>query len=373
MGEFSRALDGNKAPGRAFSPVPKLQQNAGQVVTSTEEAPAAVTPPERKAKKADVQLADAKLRQNREKDEAANGPTRDLASLDKQRGLVARSTPVPALLPSEPAPPPPASAAAEETTKAVVAQAPAVSESVTATTGYAAQVAAASPAPKKAAGNSLAEKTRAADFVSSAQGSDLAFAAPSGMFGYAFDDSKERRQVDGVTPLVQHFAAPAEWPKHGVHLEADAAPSPLDPSRDVLRISIDTAASPGGPGATPAPVAADARIEIEINPKAVVSHRAVTGDPSPRQRLLVEGMSMTAVYEFQLVPSISSHAHLATVRLHYRSMPDGREQVLEKNIRVSDIASSWADSPQRTKSASLAAAFGETRARRRDTSAIAEK
>src|SRR5260221_180355 len=130
---------------------------------------------------------------------------------------------------------------------------------------------------------------------------------------------------------------------------------------------------PRGPGATPAPVAADARIEIEINPKAVVSHRAVTGDPSPRQRLLVEGMSMTAVYEFQLVPSISSHAHLATVRLHYRSMPDGREQVLEKNIRVSDIASSWADSPQRTKSASLAAAFGETRARGRDTSAIAEK
>jgi hypothetical protein len=373
MGEFSRALDGNKAPGRAFSPVPKLQQNAGQVVTSTEEAPAAVAPPERKTKKADVQLADAKLRQDREKDEAANGPARDLASLDKQHGEVARITPAPAPLPSEPAPPPPASAAAEETAKAVVAQAPAVSEKLTVTSGYAVSAAGARAAPKTAAGSSVAAKTRAVDFLASAQGSDLAPGAPSGMFGYSLDYSKERRQLEGVIPLVQHFAAPTEWPKHGVRLEADAAPSPLDPSKDVLRISIDTAANPSRSAATPASVAADARIEIAINPEAVVSHRAVTGEPSPRERLLVEGMSMTAVYEFQLAPSISPRAHLATVRLHYRSMPDGREQVLEQNIRVGDIAGSWSAAPQRTKSASLAAAFGETRARGRDTSAIAEK
>lgn len=373
MDQFKRSLDTNKAPGRAFSPLPKLQQNAGQVVTSTEEAPAVVTPPERKTKKADVQVADAKLRQDREKDEAANGPARDLAFFDKQRGEVARVTPAPAPLPSEPAPPPPASAAVEETTKAVVAQAPAVSEKLTVTTGYTAPVAEAAAAPKKAAGNAVAAKTRAVDSVASAQPSYLALGAPSGMFGYPLDGSKERRQLDGVTPLVQHFAAPAEWPKHGVHLEADAAPSPLDPSKDVLRISIDTAANPGRPGATPAAVAADARIEIEINPEAVVSHRAVTGEPSPRERLLVEGMSMTAIYEFQLVPSISPHTHLATVRLHYRSMPDGREQTLEQKIRVSDIAQSWSAAPQRSKSASLAAAFGETRARGRDTSAIAEK
>src|ERR1700682_4771195 len=83
MGEFAHALEKNEAPNRTMSPVPKLQQSASNVVTSTEEAPAKVAPPQLKTKKVDVLIAeaDAKRAENqyayanpttdREKDEAA--------------------------------------------------------------------------------------------------------------------------------------------------------------------------------------------------------------------------------------------------------------------------------------------------------------
>ncbi len=373
MRDFSHSLESNKAPSAAASPVPKLPQSASKVVTSTEEPPVTVAPPEprgrraeaeiaeTKAKKSERQLVDAETRRDREKDEAAKSPAKELADLDKKRDDFGRAVPAAPVSVPTPAPPPPPSAAAEESATVVVAQAPAVSVgrnaggvNVTSTT--------ATAAPQKAASELAARKSAPAGSVQSARASDLVVARAQ----------MKKIPNDPVTPLVQHFAGPIERPRHGVRLEADAAPSPLDSTKGVLRISIDTAGNPGA-GASAAPAAAGARLEIAINTRAVESHRAVTGEPSTGDGTLDEGLSTTAVYEFQLVPNVSGQTVLATVRLHYRSMPDGREQTLERTVRVSDIATSWAAASQRTKNASLAAAFAETQVRGGDTSAIAEK
>lgn len=374
LGEFSRALEKNAPPSQAVSPVPKLQ-GAPQVVTSTEEAPSTVAPPALKAGKPAVQVAEAKTKgeapeadtnalRYREKDEAANGPGQAAGALDKkQRDDVGRAAPASAAAAPRPMAPPPVPAVADQTK---VAGALATASTESRVDGLRATQPADAAPPQTA--NELARKSAATASYSGGTVQRGGFA--SGTRAHAFGYDLERTQLDRVTPLVQHFAAPVERPEHGVRLEADAAPAPLDPSKGVLRISIDTAS--GRPGSAPSQVAANARLEIVINGNAVESQRAVTGSPSSFEPSLMDGVSMTAVYEFQLLPSVSGGTHLATVRLRYLS-PDGSEHSLERNLRVSDIASSWNAAPERTKRSSLAAAFGEIRARGGDTAAIAGK
>jgi hypothetical protein len=208
----------------------------------------------------------------------------------------------------------------------------------------------------------------ASSFVGSAQAADLAIGAPSTLFGYALAG----KSLDAA-PLVQRFTAPATRPRHGLQMEASAAPAPLDAAKTVLRVSIDTALLSGELGASPAPVAADVQWDVTFDAAAVVSHRAVTGEPSRSEHALVEGVSVTALYELELKPSLPRRTRVATVRLHYRSLPDGHERTLEREIDVRDIATSWDAAPPRTKRAALAAAFAEAHARGGDTAAIVEK
>src|SRR5258708_21709658 len=138
MRDFSHSLENNKSPSAAASPVPKLPQSASKVVTSTEEPPVTVAPPEpkgrraeaeiaeTKAKKGERQLVDADTRRDREKAQAANRPANELANLDKKRDDFGRAFPAASPVPV-PAPPPYPPATTEESAKAVVAQAPAAS------------------------------------------------------------------------------------------------------------------------------------------------------------------------------------------------------------------------------------------------------
>jgi hypothetical protein len=214
-----------------------------------------------------------------------------------------------------------------------------------------------------------ASKAAPLDFIAPVQAADLAIGPPSTVFGYAMAG----KSLEGVTPLVQHFSAPDMRPRHGVRVEADAAPSPLDASKDVVRFSIDTAPNSGARGSSPAPVAAGAKLEIDFNGDAVASQRAVTGEPSSNERVLVEGVSLTALYEVELKPSLPRRTRVATVRLTYRSLPDGHDRTIEREVRAGDVARSWEAASARTKKASLAAAFGETRARGGDMAPIIEK
>ncbi len=338
---------------------------------------------------------------------ANDNEVKSLGYLDKtQRAasapapVVAANTPPAALDRSsvQPAPPPPASASAAAAPKPATVPAPIPQT----TSGYdytntAPRTAAPAeakmrPAPQPATGTAapavaestvvtaeaplLAEKITiqkgakaGSSFVASAQAADLlAIGAPSTVFGYALTG----KSLEPAS-LVQRLTAPPTRPRHGVRVEADAAPAPLDATKKVLRVSIDTAALTGEPGSSPAPLAADAQWEIVFNGDAVMSHRVVTGEPSTREHVLVEGVSVTALYELELKPSLPRSTMVATVRMHYRSLADGHEQPIEREIRVRDMAPSWAAAPARTKRASLAAAFGEAHARGEDTAAIAEK
>jgi hypothetical protein len=375
LSDFSRSLESNHPPSAAASPVPKLPQNATKVVTSTEEPPATVAPPEPRRQVAENEIAEAKTKggerrpsdadavKDQKKGDAANGPAQALAELDKQRDDFGRAAPATAPAPSvaiPKPPPPPVSAPVEETAKAATEQPSTASGgwnvdgvNLTSTTA---------PAPQRSTSDSLARKPAPAGSVQSAQAGALA--------GRAKLESAPR---ESVTSLVQQFSGPAERPRRGVSLEADAAPSPVDSTKGVLRISIDTAGDPAGFGYAPTPVATGARLEIEINGRTVASHRAVTSEPFTGGGTLEEGLSSTAVYEFQLAPRASGQTVLATVRLHFRSATDGREQTLERTVSVSDIATSWDAAPLRTKRASLAAAYADARSRGANTSAIAEK
>jgi hypothetical protein len=364
--DFSRSLENNKAPSAAGSPVPKLPQSASNVVTSTEEPPATVAPPATRMRRAENEIADAKLKKgerqlgyddaarDREKDEAANGPSRkELADLDKQRADYGRTA---SAAPPVMAPPPPVSQPAEETAKVATVPKPALSEGITVTTEQAGQPAAA--AASRAPYDGMSTKSAPAGSV------QLQAPALAGRAQF------EKASGNSVTSLVKRFSEPTERPRHGLRLETDATPSPLDPSKAVLRVSIDAAARSG---ASAVPVAESARFEISINGRAVESHHTMTGEPSTAEGTLDEGLSTTAIYELRLAPGVSAQTVVATVRLHFRSMPDGREQTLERTVRVSDIASSWAAAPLRTRRAFLAAAYGEARARGLDTTTIVEK
>lgn len=351
MAEFDRSLKTNAPPSPAVSPLPR--RNAPQVVTSTAQPPAQVAPPKMRAKQATEQVAQLKdegtTRDYKEKkDQAANGVS-SLGYLDKTRQnaapaavpaptAVANAAPEPQLVPAAPTPagpPPPAAADAAAARKAVSA-----------------------PASVPYDFDSM-EEIRTEKV------------APGGLatvFGYVTSG----KRLDAPVSLVQHFSAPETRPRHGVQVEADAAPAPFDAATHVLRVSIDTART-HLQGGSPAPVAADARLEIDFNTDAVASYRVVTGELAPSESRLVEGTSVTALYDMELKPSLARRTRLATVRLHYRSLPDGRERMIEHVLHVRDLAGTWDAAPLRTKRATLAAAFGETRARGADTSPIAEK
>jgi hypothetical protein len=421
MASFDEALQKNAAPARDVSPLPKQARSEPQVVTSTEQPPKVVAPPlparpvvakQQQEERGRVQIAEAdngpaggeagrrqQLRDER-KDNAkdsdqklkeettkAGNELKGLADLDKTvpGGMTApaaagaKAAPVAAPSPQAAAPPPPPaesyahSAPKPQAPVTTANGAPAVAETVTITAEerhVTAQAQAPAPAPSESRASSRKKvgTTPRTDFVGSAQAADLAIGAPSTLFGYALAGKSLE-----AAPLVQRFTAPESRPRHGLQVETSAAPAPLDATKKVLRISIDTALVSGELGASPAPVAADVQWDVELDPAAVVSHRAVTGEPSRSEHALVEGVSVTALYELELKPSLPRRTHVATVRLHYRSLPDGHERTLAREVYVRDIAVSWDNAPARTKRASLAAAFAEAHARGGDTTAIVEK
>lgn len=359
MAEFDRSLKTNAPPSPAVSPLPR--SNAPQVVTSTAQPPSQVAPPKMRAKQAAEQVAQLKdegiARDDREKkDQAANGVS-SLGYLDKTRQNAA-----PAGRPVPPAAPPVVAEAAPEPQFVSPASAPAGSPPpLAAADASAARKTAAAPAAQYLNFDSFEEMqiTRSEKAVSG---------RPATFFGY----STAGRQFDTTVSLVQHFAAPANPPRHGVQIEADGSRSPVDRGKNVLRVSIDTARYDLD-GGSPPPVAADARLEVTFNPEAVASHRAMTGELSTTERWLVQGTSVTAVYDLELKPSLSGRTRVATVRLHYRSLQDGRERTIERVLHVRDLTQAWEDGSTRTRRASLAAAFGEVQARGGDLSPIAQK
>jgi hypothetical protein len=235
-------------------------------------------------------------------------------------GMAAPSAPMAAPPPPPPAPVPPATAADEVS-------------------------AAASAAPKNAAAKINA------GFVPEAVAQSLAL-TPATLFEIAIP--RADAELRGGA-LIQHFAAPAAPPR-SVRLEADAVL--LDGTR-LLRVSVDTPVVEHPAGGSLPPVAADATLEIVFDDEALSSHRAIAGTTKSTATALPSGTSVTALFEIAVRPDSERRTDFATVTLRYRSVDDGKEHVVTRKLRISDIRD-WDRASTRTKSAALAAALTES-------------
>jgi hypothetical protein len=166
-----------------------------------------------------------------------------------------------------------------------------------------------------------------------------------------------------VDALVNYFAGPPARAPHHVALEVEASPAPVAVEGDhaVLRFTIDTPRTEVRPHSSTLPAATNARLEIQIDKDAVASFHRIGGDaPIAPESTLLHNLSVTGLYDLELRPHLKSTQHIATVRLRYRSVVDGKENVITREVRGSDLARDWARASRRHRLASLGAVWSES-------------
>jgi hypothetical protein len=216
----------------------------------------------------------------------------------------------------------------------------------------------------------------AGDFVRSARAADIEQPSRDQLFGISVDghafanvkrsiERGERPQSVNVEALINYFAGPPD--RHApreVGLEVEASPAPVSagPRVFIIRMTIDTARQDVPPNSSALPVATDARLEIDLDRDAVVSHRlAGSGDElSAAEPTLLKNSSVTGLYEVELRSNLPWRQPIATVRLHYRSVATGKERTITRIVHASDVARPWVEASRRHRLASLGAIWGET-------------
>lgn len=133
------------------------------------------------------------------------------------------------------------------------------------------------------------------------------------------------RYVD-IATIVHHFSAP-DRAASGLHVELEASSAPLDATKWLLRVSIDT------------PPSSQTTIALTFG-DAVAVHRALNGVPAPNE---------TALYEIEFVANPSPDQTIAKVRVGD----------VDRTLRVADLRP-WNAATPRMKRASLAAAWART-------------
>ena len=215
--------------------------------------------------------------------------------------------------------------------------------------------------------------------VREAHAAELDFAPRDRVFGISIErdafqrirnavENGERPSAANVNveALVNYFAGTAKRSPRDVRLELEGSPSPVatgTPSngpRAVIRFTVDTAQVDVPAGATVPPIATDAQIEVILDPRAVTSHRRVSGSTLIPESALLKNVSVTGLYELQLKQPLSPRQRVATVRLTYKSIEDGRQRTIERTLRASDLARTWMAASRRHRLASLGAVWGET-------------
>jgi Ca-activated chloride channel family protein len=113
-------------------------------------------------------------------------------------------------------------------------------------------------------------------------------------------------------------------------------------------------------------VAADVRLKVTFNPKAVAFYRllgheprtVVVFKPAKLRTSFCVGQAATALFEVQLLPN--NEAALATAELTWRDPSSGEERRLEQEFRREQLAGSWAHTPASVQAAAVAAEAVET-------------
>ncbi len=213
--------------------------------------------------------------------------------------------------------------------------------------------------------------------ISVAHADELQLRQKAEVFGISVDPNAFNRVKDSlqkgsrpaaanvnIDALVNYFAGPpARAPRRGVSLEVEASPAPVQAEGDhaILRFTIDTPRVEVGPRESTPPIATDARIEIEFDKKAVANFRRIgTGAPVSPESMLLHNLSVTGLYQLELRPGLKGTQHVATVRLKYRSVTNGKTQEIVRVVRGSDLARDWARASRRHRLASLGAVWSES-------------
>ena len=236
------------------------------------------------------------------------------------------------------------------------------------------QRAVAAPAPAAIPAPAPAERLDASgSFLSEAHAAKIHL-AQSSVFGISVDAQVFQRikttlenggrpdasAVD-VDALVNYFAGPPAKRPRRIVLDVEASPAPIEAEGDhaVLRLTVDTPGANVPEGGSMTPVATDARIEVDVNENVVANAHRIGNEPTT-ESVLLSGTSVTGLYALELKPNLRSNQVVATVRLHYTSMPDGRKRTITKEVHGHDLAKSWQRSSRRHRLASLGAVWGET-------------
>ena len=165
-----------------------------------------------------------------------------------------------------------------------------------------------------------------------------------------------------IEALVNYFAG-AQSSRRDVGLEVEVSPAPIAAEGDValLRFTVDTARLVVPARASVPPVARDAHLHIDIDTNAVASFRRI-GDSGTEEseEALLYNTSVTGLYELKLKPNLRSSQRIATVRLQYVSVTNGRKQTLTRVIRGGDLAETWDRASRRHRLAALGAVWSET-------------
>ena len=213
------------------------------------------------------------------------------------------------------------------------------------------------------------------EIVPSAQAADLNFAARNSVFGISVSDNAfeqvksaiERGEhpanVD-VEALVNYFAGAAKRAPRDVSLEVEGSPAPINegPRTVFVRYTVDTARdnTPANASFVP-PIATNAHVEIEFDPRAVASYRRVGGEPKTDafEPSLLKNVSVTALYAIELKANLTDRLPVATITLHYNSVTSGRVKMQTRTLRAGDVAHPWTRASRRHRLASLGAVWGE--------------
>ncbi|HYC60350.1 MAG TPA: von Willebrand factor type A domain-containing protein [Thermoanaerobaculia bacterium] len=238
------------------------------------------------------------------------------------------------------------------------------------------RTAAAAPAPAPVPPPPLAAPPPSLAFVGEARASELDLAPPKEVFGISVDPKAfaqmkstleagrrpPAKNVD-VDALVNYFAGPPAKTPRRLMVEVEASPVPIEANGDhaLLRFTLDAPRKEVAPRASTPPAATDVSVEVAIEKDAVVSFRRIGGTTEiDSEPTILHNVSVTALYQLELKPSLQMRDRVATVRLRYRSLTDGRKHMITRIIRGADFSGSWARASRRHRLASLGAIWSES-------------
>ncbi len=231
---------------------------------------------------------------------------------------------------------------------------------------------AAAAAPAVAMNTAAAEEGRrpamqATAKMAAARADELTVAPPHAVFGLSVDPSafdRVRQMIEqgqrpepgsvDVAGVVNYLAGTAR-PQHKVDLEVETSRAPIDLPMVLIRFTVETAH-----GDALTPVATDASLQINLNSDAVISHRLIGAEKLKAQSTLTRNISVTGVVDVDLKPGVQPSARIATLRLRYRSIADGKMHTIDRDVRAVQVIRNWESASLRHRLATLGAIWSES-------------